>query len=56
MVVMRFHDDQRIGGQLTRLSRSIKDEHSRADKITPRTRLRNTCIPDENSVAIICLQ
>ena len=56
MVVMGFHDDQRIGGQLTGLTRSIKDEHSRADEITPKTSPRNTRITDENRVAIQCLQ
>ena len=56
MVVMRFHDDQRIGGQLTGLTRSIKDEHSKTDEITPKTSPRNTRITDKNSVAIQCLQ
>ena len=56
MVVMGFHDDQRIGGQLTGLTRSIKDEHSRTDEITPKTSPRNTRITDKNSVAIQCLQ
>ena len=56
MVVMGFHDDQRIGGQLMGLTRSIKDEHSRADKITPKTSPRNTRITDGNRVAIQCLQ
>ena len=55
MVVMGFHDDQRIGGQLTGLMRSIKDEHSRVDEITPKTSPRNTHITNENSVAIHCL-
>ena len=56
MVVMGFPDDQRIGGQLTGLTRSIKDEHSGADEITPKMSSRNTRIIDENSVAIQCLQ
>ena len=53
---MGFNDDQRIGGQLTRLTRSIKDEHSRANEITPKMSPRNTRITDENRVAIQCLQ
>ena len=56
MVVMGLHDDQRIGGQLTGLTRSIKDEHSRADDVTPKTSPSNTHITDEHRVAIQCLQ
>ena len=41
---------------LTGLTRSIKDEHSRADEITPKTSPRKTRMTDENRVAIQCLQ
>ena len=41
---------------LTGLTRSIKDEHSRADETTPKTSPRKTRMTDENRVAIQCLQ
>ena len=53
---MGLHDDQRIGGQLTKLTRSIKDEHSMVDDVTPKTSPSNTRITDEHRVAIQCLQ
>ena len=56
MVIMGFMMTKESGGQLTGLTRSIKDEHSGADEITPKMSSRNTRIIDENSVAIQCLQ
>ena len=41
MVVMAFHDDHRIGGQLTGLTRSIRDESNRTDETTPKTSPRS---------------
>ena len=53
---MGFPDDQRIGGQLTKLTRSIKDEHRKVDDVTPKMSPGNTCTTDEHRVAIQCLQ
>ena len=43
-------------GQLTELTRPIKDEHSREDDVTPKTSPGNARVTDEHRVAIQYLQ
>ena len=49
MVVMTFHNDHRIRGQLTGLTKSIRDESSGTDEATPKTSPKNIHITNENS-------
>ena len=54
MVIMTFHDDHRIQGQLTGLTKSIRDEPNKADEVTPKTSPKSIHITDENSITIQC--
>ena len=56
MIVMGLHDNQRIGGQLMELMKYVKDEHTSTDEVISKMSPRSTHVPDENNVAIQCLQ
>ena len=56
MVVVTFRDNHRIWGQLTGLTKSIRDESSKTDEANPKTSPKSIHITNENRRTIRCHQ